>query len=70
LWSEGSDKNRFRGSMCSREVVDRRSGEVVVVSYKLRVLLGSRNRRVFLKVINMSGYELEQDLRLMNLIDH
>jgi hypothetical protein len=56
--------------MCSREVVDRRSGEVVVVSYKLRVLLGSRNRQVFLKVINMSGYELEQDLRLMNLIDH
>jgi hypothetical protein len=33
--------------MCSREVVDRRSGEVVIVSYKLKVLLRLRNRRVF-----------------------
>jgi hypothetical protein len=56
--------------MCSREVVDRRLGEVVITSYKLRVLLGSRNKWVFLKVINISGYKLEQDLRLMNLINH
>jgi hypothetical protein len=44
---EESGKNRFRGLICSREIINRRSGEIVIVSYKLKVLLRSRNKRVF-----------------------
>jgi hypothetical protein len=50
LWSKGSSENRFRGSIYSREVVNRRSGEVVVASYKLRTLLGVGNTGVQLTV--------------------